>query len=315
MKNILCHIVGLDEIHKKKLIKYFSGSVRFVDMDDIQQIVYNDPSIVKKKLKWDKLSKDILINKNQKKLSGSVKANFFDKKISELVKKRNNVKFQIHQLWKEMIMNQFNNELKSVDTDEKIIVLGFNIFPKDYRVKVNLPINNIKIGKLSNHLLYNVRATHYAENQIKYYLKMYQNKIIKGQFPLNLLKNEYLVSKYDKFTNYYDKQGYTFINDDELYKHIEDLIDHFDESKQLSNQIVYVATIFKSGDTIPFNAKSPVEGFLSRDDAITNIKTKMQKNVPVYVYEISPDQFKWVDNKLIALKQLNPMKESSIILS
>ena len=72
-KNIIGHIVGLDEIHKEKLVKNLPTNIKIIDLDNIQQTIYNHEEFTKKKLLWGQLSKKISIKKNQKKLIGSKK--------------------------------------------------------------------------------------------------------------------------------------------------------------------------------------------------------------------------------------------------
>jgi hypothetical protein len=318
--NIIGHIIGLDEIHKKKLIKQLPENVHVIDLDDIQQTVYNSKEILKQKIIWGQLSKDINVLHKQKKLMGSkrVKPKSTDKEIKELMAKRNSAKRNIHSIWKDQMNDQINAIIKE-HKDDNILFLGFNIFPKDYRIKINLPFEEISVtsgsNKYSNKMLYDTQSSKYAANQIKYYLNAFSDKIIKGTFPLNLLKPEYLSEKYDKFSNYYHEHNYQPVPDDQLVSVIDKFCTQLKMRGGLINKTIYIATMFKSGDSIPVNSRTPIQGYYTKDDAISALKAKMKKPGPVYIYEISGDQFNIIDGRLIATKTIYPINEESLLLT
>jgi len=312
MNNIIGHIIGIDDIHKKKIIKQLSKNIKIIDLDQIQQHIYNNNNFLKQKTIWAQYSKNIIIKRKQKKLIefGTNKTINLDNEIKELIDKRNQIRQNIYDMWKNEMTVKINKELESIDKNS-VLFLGFNIFPKDYRIKINLPMGT---GK-SNKFIFDIKADKYASNQIKYYLNAYGDKIIKGNFPLNLLNHNYLINKYDKFTIHYQKQGYINILQNELLKII------IQEEKQsqsfncFSNQNIYVATLFKSNDIIPVNNRTPIEGFFTKEDAINFIKTKIKNNVPIYLYQVKADQFHLINGKLIASHPLTPISEESLLLT
>lgn len=313
MSNIIGHIIGLDDIHKKKLIKILPKQIKVVDLDTIQQKIYNDKELVKEKIEWSEISKQLLIKKKQKKLIGSkrIGSNNIDKQIQKLMNKRNTVRRKIHNIWKDKMSQQIN---ALIPPDNHILFVGFNIFPKDYRVKINLPVQAIA-DKTSNKIIYSTKPTSFAANQIKYYLKTYNKKIIEGSFNLSLLNTQYLASKYEKFTDYYQKQGYQPINKNELITTIQKLDKQLSDRDKIINQIVYVAMPYKTDGLIPVNSRTPIEGFFTRDDALTNIKTKMKPNIPIYLYKTKADQFQVVNGKLMAVNEIMVDDEESILLT
>ena len=227
---IIAHVIGLDEIHKKKLIKQLPPSVHAIDLDKIQQMVYNHKNIVKQKLVWGQLTRDIVVFQKQKRLIGSkqTKTTNLDSQIKKAMTNRNMVKKKIHQMWKLMMIDRINAELNDYK-GYRILFLGFNIFPKDYRIKIDLSVPAIPTTKL----IYSVKPAKYAANQIKFYLKSYTDKIVKGTFPLNLLKPDFVAGKYDKFTTYYDKKGYALTSPSEILKMINHQDQQFDNLSKL----------------------------------------------------------------------------------
>lgn len=313
----VAHVIGLDEIHKKNLIKQLPRHIMAIDLDNIQQTIYNHKDITKQKLIWSQISNDILVKRKQKKLIGSkrIKTNNLDKEIKKLMYKRNIIRKNIHNTWKDKMLEMID-KIREQHSKQNILYLGYNIFPKDYRVKINIPIPiSPNYSKYSNKIIFDVRASNYAANQIKFYLKTYSERIIKGNFPLNLLKKEYLVEKYEKITQFYDKQGYKPVQQDKLMDAILLLDKQVLDLKKISDKNIFVATLFKSGDTIPVNKNMPIEGFLTKQEAINNIRPKIKKNVPIFLYEIKAEQFQMANGKIIATKPINPLNEESFLLT
>ena len=205
MNNIIGHIVGLDELHKQNLITSLAKHIKIIDLDSFQQKVYNHTDISKLKMAWNQTSKDISVLRKQKKISGSKRKKLLatEKQIKKLMIKRNKIKDMIHSNWRKHMIDRINKSLHKSNT-RHILFLGFNIFPKDYRQKIVLPVSP------THRFLIEMSNKKYSENQIKYYLNTYGEKIIKGTFPLRLLEKTYLESKYDKFITFYDKHGYKF---------------------------------------------------------------------------------------------------------
>lgn len=396
MSKIICHIIGMDEINKKKLINDLIENVKIIDLDVMQMATYNHPELMSQKKKWEEISSDIIIKQRQKNLTGS-KTNT---QIKKLMTNRNLIRQNIHSLWKNKISGMIDNELSFVN-NQYIIFVGFNIFPKDYRVKINLPIDSDG-SEIHKKIIFNIPSTLYAENQIQYYINTQSARIIKGKFPLNLLKPEYLKNKYDKFTSFYEKQGYLPVDINDLIAHIQKLIVSIplnstnslfsnptirlnsssqldgssdnvssgsvqlvedldkkitDSSVQLlkdknlrestvqlinapvnkykidnlvkptaisitnidtlskSEKNVFVATMFKCGDVIPVNSRTPLEGFYTREAAIKNMKTRIKKITQIYLYEIRAEQFSKINGKLIATQSLYPTNEDSYLLT
>ena len=67
---IIGHIIGLDEIHKSHIIKKLSKNVAIIDLDIMQQKIYNNNDITKKKQEWANITKHIVVQRKQKILLG-----------------------------------------------------------------------------------------------------------------------------------------------------------------------------------------------------------------------------------------------------
>lgn len=91
MNNIVCHIVGLDEIHKKRLIKYLN-QCHFIDLDNIQQKIHNKQNLIDQKNLWSQMSQKITILKNQQKNTNTKTSKYESNMINQLIDDRNNVK-------------------------------------------------------------------------------------------------------------------------------------------------------------------------------------------------------------------------------
>ncbi|AYV85129.1 MAG: hypothetical protein Satyrvirus4_26 [Satyrvirus sp.] len=340
---IIGHIIGLDEIHKRNLLKELPDSIKIIDLDNMQQIIYNDTEIANQKIIWADISKTILEYKKQRKIAKT--------KIKKLFQERKNVKKYIHELWHNKMSKTIDAEISNAENASHILFVGFNIFPKDYRVKINIPVSSVPNSEISNKIIFDTEPNNYASNQIKFYLNKYSEKIIRGEFPLNLLKVEYLENKYQKFRNFYEKHGYSLIKKDQLVGKINnigseivpllqnnkidiELVKGGDSTetsvqKNSSENVstadtattadtadtIYVAILFKSGNIIPVNGKTPIEGFLTKEEAIQNIRPKLKRNAPIYLYKVGAEQFDKINGKIMATKTLVADSGEAFLLS
>lgn len=320
MTNVIAHIVGLDDIHKKKIFKKLPKNIKAIDLDEIQQTIYNHPDITKQKNIWTDLSKELLVLQKQKKLiltKNDVCRNI-DNKIKDLQNKRNQTKQTIHDIWKDNMKKVIDDKLNDYYKYD-ILFVGYNIFPKDFRIKINLPLPSIpNISKMSsliytNKIIYDIKPELYASNQIKYYLRAYTDKIIRGTFPLDLLRIDYLVDRYDKCSTYYGNCGYVPMDEKQIFNTLNHIKKNINNVSQINK--IYVPTIFRSGDILPVNANKPIEGFISKEAAIENIRKNINPNTAIFIYEVNPEQFHFVDGKYITNKTIYPYNEESVLLS
>lgn len=323
MNNIIGHIVGMDELHKNRFIKKLPSTIKPIDLDDLQQQIYNCQEIIAQKKSWSDISNQIIILKKQNKLVKMCQNNsnntLIESEIKHLLTSRKGIKKNIYDIWKSMMTAQID-KLVGKYNDYRILFIGFNIYPKDYRVKVNLPLIAMPKGStLKNKIICDMTATVFASGQIKHYIRTYHDRIIRGVFPLELLKHAYLCEKHDKFVNYYKSNGYYSQSVDQLMNVILQLDNQLNNQlimiNAIDNNYVYVATLFKSADVIPASPKTPIIGFVSLTDAKQYIKKINNSGGPVYIYTVSIDQFQLIDGKMISTNPIFPMKEESIILT
>lgn len=316
MNNIICHIVGMDEIHKNKLVKKLPKHIKLIDLDDIQQKIYNHPDILKQKKIWEQTSKIIMVKNKQKKLIGQKSKTNINDEIKSLMFKRNNIKRTIHELWKNKMSDKIMEKI-SENNNHHILFVGFNVFPKDYRIWVNIPMSIlVENGSgYTNRIIFDIKSTIYAANQIKFYLKTYSDRIIMGKFPLILLNTEYLVDKYEKICLFYDKHGYVPFQNENILDVIKKLDEQIGELNKISDKNIFIATIYKSNDIIPVNAKTPLQGFFTKKDAINYMRTIIKNTTPIYIYEVGATQFNMIDGKLIANQALYPVNEEPYLLT
>ncbi|AFX92639.1 hypothetical protein CE11_00613 [Megavirus courdo11] len=321
MNNIVCHIVGLDEIHKKRLIKYLN-QCHFIDLDNIQQKIHNKQNLIDQKNLWSQMSQKITILKNQQKNTNTKTSKYESNMINQLIDDRNNVKKTIHDIWKHEMSKVYKQELNN-SNNKKIIIIGFNIFPKDYRVKMKIEIQPLSINlndiSFNNTIIYDINPFDYASNQIKFYLNKYQDKIIRGTFPLNLLKQDYLKNKYEKITDCYSKQGYVRINKKYIIESINQFLEqsliHQQIMEHVIDNIVYVATFYKAKDIIQANPKLPIYGFITKQEALNDIKPRIKKQIPIYIYQVHSDHFQIQDGKLVSIKPVKIIEFEPILLT
>nr|WBF70698.1 hypothetical protein [Megavirus caiporensis] len=321
MNNIVCHIVGLDEIHKKMLKKHLN-QCHFIDLDNIQQKIHNKQNLIDQKNIWSQISQKITILKNQKKNANMKTLKYESNIIKQLTNERNNIKKTIHDIWKYEMFEEFKKELNNC-SDKKTIIIGFNIFPKDYRVKIKIKIQSLTINlcntSYNNTIIYDIDPLDYASNQIKFYLNKYRDKIIRGTFPLNLLKQDYLKNKYEKITDCYSKQGYNRINK----KYIIESVSKFLEQSLINQRIIdnivdniiYVATFHKAKDIIYANSKLPIYGFITKQEALNDIKPRIKKQIPIYIYQVYSDHFQVQEGKLVSIKPVKIIEFEPILLT
>jgi hypothetical protein len=102
-KNIICHIIGLDEIHKNQLLQKLELQFRIIDLDKIQQLIYQN-----------------LENTDD---------------------------------WKRKMISEINRQIEKFER-YPIILIGFNIYPKDYRIKIDFNFRNISFNScISNRII------------------------------------------------------------------------------------------------------------------------------------------------------------------
>jgi hypothetical protein len=168
MSNILCHIMGCNNLIKNKLINRHSN-ILFIDLDDTSYKISNTP-IMKK-----------LLNKYN---------TYTDKK------QINETEIKLGKFW-QIMLNKYVKYIKEANKNKnkKIIFIGSTILHKNNIYSIELGI------KHNFYIKYDIKKS--AQETIDYNLRQYNGEIINGTFPLKLIDLTYLINKKNEQIDYY----------------------------------------------------------------------------------------------------------------
>lgn len=188
MTEIICHIVGMNNLMKQTFISNINSlypNIIIKDLDSITHKIRNNQEMVK------------LNNQLKKTRKGN---------------NRSNIIKNIHSHWKVSLTKSINN-VKKRHNKKKIIFLGLSTYHKNHRLKVNMETKNkffIKINSRSN-----------ARQIVEYNLEKYKRYIINGSFPLRYIDHEFLIKQRDRLNKVYKNMGYKQISIPSLEKWFE----------------------------------------------------------------------------------------------
>ena len=305
MQPVIGHFIGLDSIHKTKLIRKISDRVSVIDLDSLQHTIYNSPQVTSLKKKWEEITAEINRHQKEKKVVGS--KNTIHKKIEKLRQKRDGIRDEIYEHWKEMMGNEI--ERLHQEAQLPVLFLGFNIYPKDYRVSVpvpSLPSNGC--------WFFDTVPQSYASNQIKYHLDTYRDRIIKGIFPTNLLNLDYLAAKYSKFTAYYLRKKYTPLSKKNWSEAIQQRLEEIEETKRLP-EVVYYASKINHGDTILPKKGKPLVFYLTSQEALDSIRETGAPMSVIHLYRVPSCQCQVVNGICQSIQAVFPSDSESVLLT
>jgi len=186
MDNIFCHIVGLNNKIKDKIIEMLQSNnfnFQIIDLDIITQKIINDKNM---NLMYEKYEDYF----QKSKLKGSNKIN--TTKYKEIEKK-------MIEYWKNKLKLLLEKEIKK-NKNKQIVLIGLNTHFKNSRIFVKIESKLkffIKVDLVDN-----------AKNVIKTNLDEHRNEIIEGTFPLEYLEIDFLVKKRENLLGIYKKNGY-----------------------------------------------------------------------------------------------------------
>lgn len=172
--NILCHIIGLNELMKKKLY------------DDINNIIVEDLDIITHKLRSDKE-----LVKLENKISTTNKDN------KELHK---SILDEHHKLWKTKLEKKIDNICMKNKT-KMIILIGLTTHHKYSKLFVNI---NTKYKYIIN-----IESHKNTKQVIEYNIDKYKKHIINGTFPLKYLDHKFLKKQHHSLYNIYKNKNYS----------------------------------------------------------------------------------------------------------
>jgi hypothetical protein len=303
---IVGHYVGMDDIHKAKLLRKINDKITVIDLDDMQRTIYNCQKVSILKKKWKEINEEIIRLQRQKRIVGS-KNNALVKKIEKKKKSRDGTRDEIYQIWRDD-MNEMIE--KSCDLAIKpILFIGFNIYPKDYRVMAVLPLI-----RDDRKWFFDIVPDAFASNQIKHNLQTYQERIIKGTFPIDLIRFDYLKGRYSKFTAHYIRKKYHPLSKFQSLNRIETVLAEIEQTSSLPENLYY-ASMITHGDTILPKKKEPIVAYVTKDEALDAIRQKVKPMSVVQLYQISSSQFQLVNGVCQSHNPVSPSSVESILIT
>lgn len=186
MDKIFCHIVGLNDELKQKIITILNSkdfNLEIIDLDIITQKIINDKYM---NLMYNKY--EALFEKSKQKGS--------DKSITEKYK---DIEKKMNQYWKnkfEIILKRECNKVK----EDNILLLGLNVHFKNNRIYLKIDTKLKFFARLN--LVDN------AKKIIESNLDNHRDEIIAGTFPLQYLDSDFLIKKRQSLQNTYNKLKY-----------------------------------------------------------------------------------------------------------
>jgi hypothetical protein len=203
MENVFCHIVGLNNKIKDKIIDILQGknfNFEILDLDKITQKIINDKNMNIMYQKYEEYFQ-------KSKLKGSDKTNM--KKYKEIEKK-------MSEYWKnkfKLILEKEINKIKK----KQIILIGLNTHFKHSRIYVKIDC------KLKFFIRLDLAEN--AKSVIETNLDNHRNEIIEGTFPLEYLEIDFLIKKRENLLNIYKKNCYELKSITSIIKIINNNID------------------------------------------------------------------------------------------
>jgi len=216
MNNIFCHIVGLDDNTKNKLIDFLENkdyNHKIIDLNEITEKIIEEEEL------------DMIYREYQTNLE---KSKDYELK-TEFTKKYKQNEKEMNQYWKDKFEIYLEEELA---TDKKNILIGLSNHFKNTRV-------NVKIDCKMKFFV-DIDCQKNAQNVIKKNLDNFRDEIILGNFPLEYLDTNFLIKKRQNVRKIYKKKGYSHKN----IKYIIDTILINLKSEYEFNQInnLYIAS-------------------------------------------------------------------------
>jgi len=173
IKNIVCHIVGLNPSLKNKLIKQINKKIyTIIDLDEINNLIITDPYMIKLFTNYTNLKE----NKNDKYKET-------DKKMT--------------QFWEANLSNLIDERRKN---KSKVILLGNSNHYRSLSKKVKI--------ETANRFIIKSAIKKYVREIIRYNIENHKDEIIDGTFPIDYLNFDYLVKKNRLLNESYTKIGY-----------------------------------------------------------------------------------------------------------
>lgn len=264
MKNVICHIAGIDKnLHIK-----------------LDQVYGNNPEIILDDL--DQIGEEIKENE---------KMNYLFNQWSKFKEKNNDKYKSIEKEMDRQWMNLFQDHIKDIinnNKNKRIIFIGNNYHYRHLSRKIDIPT-------VSRFYL-KVEPDKNCQDVVKGYIEDYQKDIINGTFPLSYLDHKFIRNRRDRISKYYHNWGYDIKEENDILEFLDLTVN---QKKMDSLEHLYYASKmpYYSGSNIHPD-KGNLYGFSNPWEALyTLIPNKVQvksgiKNGEPYIKEDRENEFK-----------------------
>lgn len=189
VKNIVCHIAGIDKELHQQLIKTYG----------------NNPEIILDNL--DSFGEEIKEHQ---------KMNYLYNQWSKF-KEKNNAKFksiekEMDKLWMTLLQDHIQDIINN-NRNKRIIFIGNNNHYRHLSRKIDLPT--------ASRFFLKVEPEKHCQDIVRGYLDDYQKDIIKGSFPLSYLDHNFINNKRERISKYYHNWGYDLKNSEEILEFLD----------------------------------------------------------------------------------------------
>jgi hypothetical protein len=221
MSNIICHIVGINNVLKDDFVKHVSK---------YKNVIIKDLDIITNNIRSDQIF-----------------ANFVKKMDNNNLP---NNKQKIYKLWKELLTKKINDIAKR-NNKYKIIFIGLSTFHKNHKIYINI---NTK-----NKFFVNINSNKNAKDIIQYNLDKYRKFIIDGSFPLNYINYKFIVEQRNNLINIYKNINFKLKSIYNIYKWLDIWMSQYDsEHKNIASIIgqssdLFIGSINNYDNIIKFN--------------------------------------------------------------
>lgn len=349
---VIGHIVALDDIHRIRLIKRLQrdGSICLLDLDLQQMKVYNSLEMVEWRKQFHHIHDRIVRWKKQLKLVVDEK---IQSKLAREQEKLKKIRKKMQMLWSESMI-EFITETSSMRNCNNcgILYIGSNMYPGDYRIAIDLmlPSSSLKIIAEYDANMYAVhQIKYYLSTQKK---RISTGGFPLDNLRTEYLTNKYdkFVSRYEKLG--YQLIPYKKILQrppirDSIYDIIimSDVVSHTSKNLSVSlvsirsleetsvrasehekndtslkteriasKDVLFVALLYKSGETIVVTKGKPIQGYISKKEAIEAVKKRLKRPAPIYIYELDACQFEFVKGKYFSKEELIVVSNSETVM-
>lgn len=225
---ILCHIVGINNLTKKRFINDITDkymNIYICDLDKITNSILNNKRM------------DILIN---------------EMKNTKSALKQKDIENEINNFWKEYMKKQIDLEINN-NNKKLIIIIGLSIFYLNHKAKINI---NTK-----NKFFLDVDVKQNANEIVEYNLNEYNEHIVNGTFPIMYLDHDFLINQREKLIKLYKNNKYDMKDYNKLFEIIDILLKDYPNCNDNDNIIIWVSSFNRYNEFIEESNDNGIVGY------------------------------------------------------